>query len=315
MIKAINQKYCKGNLVQLMPHTDECHLIVSANEIILLKIGDKVLVNKYSTHSSRNLFPYHEKEQIDWEHFTELFEYYKTYLNFKGSVRGYSFQKYYFFKGTDRALWLNEPLSVDERDAKKEYVDLDRNEIERLFDSTNYDSIYVIDISGNILFARNTKDKIRIGKRVIPSDNEIVKMELEKRKTDSNIGYNLGKAFNSFNNTENYQKANTPKTINEIRNFKVYGPALFAKYSNMLLTSKDGNFDLKWFRIDFIEKDKFRLTFSPIIIGEPTVDDVIQFSNNHEIEENYELSKNMQSAEYDSYKNLRKSIEDESSNS
>lgn len=294
MIQAIDKKYCIGNLVQLMPYTDTCHLIVSADEIILLKVGDKVLVNKYVNHPSRNLFPYHEKEKNDWQHFTELFEYNKTYLTFRGSIGGFRFHKYYFFKGRDRALWLEEPLPVDERCAMENSVELDRHEIEKIFNSDNYDSMYVIDINGRISFARNDKDKIHIGKNVIPSDNEIVKMELKSRKGD----YSIAKAINPDNDTtENYQKANTPKTIEEIKDFKVYGPAHFAKYSHMLLTVKGGKFNLKWFRIDFIEKGKFRLISSPISIVEPTIDDVIQFSSNYEIENTPEPSKPIPSFE------------------
>lgn len=281
MIQAIDKKYCIGNLVQLMQHTNTSHLIVSADEIILLKIGSRVLVNKYANHPSRNLFPYHEKEQNDRNHFTELFEYNKTYLNFRGSVGGFSFYKDYFFKGSERALHLKEPLPVDERYAVEDSVELDRQEIERIFDSSNYDSMYVLDRNGRILFARNDKDNIRIGKNVIPSDDEIVAMELESRTGD----YNIARALNPENDTtENYYKATTPKTIDEIRDFKVYGPFIFGKYSDMLLTTKDGKFDLKWFRIDLIENGRFRLTTSPIDIVEPNVDDVLSYSENHNVE-------------------------------
>lgn len=281
MIQAIDKKYCIGDLVQLMPYTDTCHFIVSTDEIILLKIGDKVLVNKYSNHPSRNLFPYHEKEQIDRNYFTELFEYNKTYLNFRGSVGGFSFHQDYFFKGSERALYLEQSLPVDDRNTVKDSIELSRQEIEELFDSSNYDSMYVIDKNGRISFSRNDKDKICIGKKVIPSDDEIVEMELRSRKGD----YNIARAINPENDTtENYQKATTPKTIDEIRNFKVYGPFLFANYSDMLLTVKDGKFNLKWFRIDFIEKDKFRLTTSPIEIVEPTIDDVFSYSGRYDID-------------------------------
>lgn len=281
MVQAIDKKYCIGDLVQLMPYTDTCHFIVSTDEIILLKIGDKVLVNKYENHPSRNLFPYHEKEQIDRNHFTELFEYNKTYLNFRGSVGGFSFHQDYFFKGSERALHLNQSLLVDDRNVVKDSIELSRQEIEELFDSSNYDSMYIIDRNGRISFARNDKDKICIGKKVIPSDDEIVEMELRSRKGD----YNIARAINPENDTtENYQKANTQKTIDEIRDFKVYGPLLFASYSDMLLTIKDGKFYLKWFRIDFIEKDRFRLTTSPIAIDEPTIDDVLSYSKKYDID-------------------------------
>lgn len=288
MIQAIDKKYCIENLVQLMPPRGSSQLIVCADEIILLKVGDKVLVNKYTNHPSRSLFPNNEKEMPYSNHFTELFEYNKTYLNFMGSG-GFSFHKYYFFKGSERALWVNESLSVDERNAKENSVELNRQEIEELFNSRNYDSMYVMNSNGFISFARSKKDKIHIGKNIIPSDNEIVKRELNKRK----MYYSIGKAINFLanDNKETAKSPIIPKTINEIKNFKIIGPVLFANYSDMLLTIKDGKFDLKWFRIDFIEKDKFRLTSSPIKIVEPTVDDVLHYSNKYEIESTPEPSK------------------------
>lgn len=204
------------------------------------------------------------------------------YLNFKGSVGGYSFSKDYFFKDSDRSLWLTEPLPVDERKTKDNSVELDRNEIEKIFDSSNYDSMYVLDTNGRILFARNDKDKIHIGEEVIPSDNEIIKMELDFRE----VSLNIGRAINH----DTTKKKEEPKTIDEIRNFKIYGPVAFTKYVHMLLTIKDGKFDLKWFRVDFIEKNKFRLTYDPINIVTPTVDDVIEYSNKHEIKSTPEPS-------------------------
>lgn len=45
MIQPVEKKYCIGNLVQVMPNTEACHLIVSVDEIILLRVGDRILVN------------------------------------------------------------------------------------------------------------------------------------------------------------------------------------------------------------------------------------------------------------------------------
>lgn len=290
MIEAIDKKYCIGNFVQLMQNTDVCHLIVSADEIILLKVGDKVLVNKYDNYLNRNLFPYYEEEQDNRNRFPELFEYNKIYLNFKGSMGGFCFNQDYFFKGNDRALVLEDSLPVDDRNAVKNCISLDRQEIEEIFDSKNYDSMYVINRNGRISFARNNNNRINIGKNVIPSDDEIVEMELKDRKGN----YYIAKAINPKNDTiENYHKANTPKTIDEIREFKLYGPTLLGIYSDMLLTVKDGNFDLKWFKIDFIEKNKFRLTTSPIAIVEPTVDDVLNYAKEYDIKYTPEPSETM----------------------
>ena len=52
----------------------------------------------------------------------------------------------------------------------------------------------------------------------------------------------------------------------------------------MLLTSKDGKFELKWFKLTFIEKDNFKMTYSPISIDVPTIDNVIHYSSNYDIE-------------------------------
>lgn len=41
---------------------------------------------------------------------------------------------------------------------------------------------------------------------------------------------------------------------------------------------------MQWFRLDFVEEDKFKLTTSPIRVIEPTVDDVIDYSNKYNIE-------------------------------
>lgn len=280
MIQAINSKYCKNGLVQIMPYTAETHLILSPDEIILLKQGNKILINKYKSHPNRNLFPFSDKEQSDQRHFTEIFEYNKLYLNYRG-CDGFSFHKNYFFKGNNRGLFLEESLPCDERDASKNTMELSRKEIEEIFNSNNYDIMIVMDKNGFISFVKSKKDKFKIGANIIPTNEEIVKKEVNSRIFD----YNVAKLFNqSLDDEEKYQQASKPKTINEIKNFKIYGPALMGTYSHLLLTSKDGKFNLMWFRIDFIEKDRFRLTFSPIEIIEPTVDNVINYASNYDID-------------------------------
>lgn len=280
MIYAINSKYCKNGLIQIMPRTAETHLILSSDEIILLKLGEEVLINKYSNHPSRNLFPFSDKKQSDQQHFTEIFEYNKVYLNYRGQG-GFSFHKNYFFKENDRALVLEESLFCDERDASKNIMELSRNEIDEMFNSDNFDIMVMMDRNGFISFIKSKKDDFKIGPNLIPSNEEIVKREVNSRISN----YNIAKFFNpNLENEENYKQASTPKTIDEIKDFNIYGPALMGTYSHLLLTSKDGKFNLMWFKLDFIEKDKFRLTFSPIEIIEPTVDDVMNYSANYDID-------------------------------
>lgn len=110
-------------------------------------------------------------------------------------------------------------------------------------------------------------------------------MELEFRKEQE-------KYKNYDEPYKNIENATMPKTIAEIRNFIVYGPTGFSTCYNLLLTSKDGKFNLRWVKIAFIEKDKFKLTTEPISIIEPTIDDVIQFSDNQSLSRKLDISRN-----------------------
>lgn len=283
MIKAIDSNYCIGDFVQLMPYTDACQLIMSTDEILLLKVGNKVLVNKYTNHPNRYLFPYSDKEKNSINsysnNYNQLFEYNKLYLNFRGSVSGYGFHKNYFFKGTNRALYFNESLCIDQRNAIEDETYFTREEVEKIFDSTQYDSMYIIDVNGFILYANSKKDGCIINRKIIPTDNEIIDLEAEERIS------NLKNALMSVGNCDdilNIDRKN--KKLDEIRNLKLYGPILSRTYSHFFITSKDGDFNVQWFRLDFVEEDKFKLTTSPIRVIEPTVDDVIDYSNKHNIE-------------------------------
>ena len=311
MVEAIDKKYCIGDFVQLMAYTDACQLIVSNDEIILLKIGDRVLVNKYANHPNRNLFPYHEKEKNDWNHFTELFEYNKIYLNYGGSVGGSSINKWYFTKDNERALFIDEFLSID-ASRKEKIVELTREEIEEIFNSNNYDAMYVMNKNGILKFARNDKDEIHIGKNIIPSDEEIINMELESRKVDCKITSRI------LNPEKEVPKNILPKTIDEIQDLNIYGPVFSANYSDVLLTVKDGKFDLKCFKIDFVEKDKFRLTTSTIDIKEPTDKEISKYSKKHDIrytidpnpstKKTNNLEENQNNQEVKEEKGLKKSL-------
>ena len=97
MIEAIDKKYCHNGLVQLMHRSNTINLIISAEEILLLKLGDSVLINSYEEHPSRYLFPYSDKIK-NGAYYNSLFEYKKPYLVFNASLGGYNFETHYFFE-------------------------------------------------------------------------------------------------------------------------------------------------------------------------------------------------------------------------
>lgn len=63
----------------------------------------------------------------------------------------------------------------------------------------------------------------------------------------------------------------------------MYGPILLNNYTHFLVTSLNGKFEMKWFKLDFVSKNKFRLTTSNIPVIEPTIDDVIAYSRSNKI--------------------------------
>lgn len=287
MIKAIDKKYCKGNLVQLMHLSDACNFIVSTDEIILLKSNGNVLVNNYKNHQNRYEFPYSEKTTTG-RYYNELFEYNKPYLNFRASFDGYGFGLDYFFKGTERALLYDASLPIDRRVASENVSELTREEIESIFNKDAYDSMYVIDVNGRILFANNRKNGLVIENNIIPSDEELISLDVKDRIHDQDmtkIARRIGHIDDpDYDESTDVYPSIEPRTIEEIKDLKLYGSALFDRYSHMLLTSKDGVFNLQWFKITFVEKNKFKMTYSNIPIIVPTIDDVISYTNNHDIE-------------------------------
>lgn len=280
MIKAIDEKYCKNDLVQLMPYSSTTQLIISADEIIFLKVCDEILVNKYEKHPSRNLFPYSDRIKHS-EHYTQLFEYNKQYLNYRGSFGGFSIQQNYFFKGSNRALYFNESLDLDDRNVEYDEQVIDRKSVESIFDSNNYDSMYLVNRNGAIQFAKSKKDGTIIDKKIIPSDVKIVELANEERASN----FHIASIINDIEDTEQDEKSSRRySSIDDISNFKIYGPLLTASYSHILITSKDGVIKATWFKLEFVKKDTFKLTTSSIPVIEPTIDDVISYSSQHSID-------------------------------
>ena len=270
MYKIIDSKHCNDKYI-CVDQDNNNHFIVSTDEILYLHTKQKLLINK------SNLENYSMFSELD----SVIFEYNKPYLDFIFSIHGYGAQQNYFFKGTDRALYVNQPLPIDERYsyANQKFDILTRKEIEEIFNKDNYDAMYIIDVNGRILFANNKVNGLVIDKKIIPSDDEIIELDLNNR-----IGnYNISKVINNkIDNNKHYNKAYIPETIEKIQNIKLYGGFLLRTYSNMLLTIKDDKFSLKWFRIDFLEKDKFKLTTSDIPVIVPTVDDIINYTREEE---------------------------------
>lgn len=267
MIKAIDSKFCQGNSVELTKPSSRFNLILNTDEIILLKIDNRVIINKY------NLMP---KKHVDSNgNYNILFNYNKLYLSFMASMSDYNFEKDCFFKGTNRALHFNEKLESDIKKASNNQIELNRNEVEKLFNKDLYDSMYIFSNRGKVLFANNKTDGLIINNIIVPNNEEITIKELRDRV----IQYNI---LSELKQNKNYEYPQI-KSIDEIKNYRIIGQSPFDTYSYLFLTSKNNEFNLQWIKLDFIEKDKFLLTTNHIPTIEPTVDDVLDYSQKYNI--------------------------------
>ena len=288
-MKAIDKKYCKEGLVQLMNLSDMCNFIVSPNEIILLKSDGKIIVNNYEGHPKRYSFPFSERI-ITNDSYHGLFEYNKPYLNFSGAVGGYRLTIDYFVKDNDRAILYETYLSADKRTAEENTIELTRDEIEEKFNKDLYDSMYVIDISGKILFANNKVNGLVIDNNIIPTNEEIVALDAKERVYEQDLSFMARRIGHVFDETyvEEEQEEIKPRNIEEIKNLNIYSGGLFKDYHHILLTSKGGMFSVQWFKLEYVEKDKFKMSYSNIPVIVPDSSEILEYAGLNKIESMHE---------------------------
>jgi len=274
MYKVIGSNYCDDKFVMDTAGDFSNHFIVSPDGIIYLKIGDKELIR--DDNNSENNFRF-EVSGVYRRDVPIIYEYNKQYLEFVEDHIGMGAIQNYYFKGTNRALHVEDYLHIDERYtySGNDSYEVSRNKIEDIFNKDNYDAMYVM-LEGKLKYAYTKKDGLILndlvnGDNIIPTDEEIIKLELEDRLGD----YNILKVMGHARKIEN--KDREPKTIDEIKNFKLYGDFL-RNFVHMLLTVKNGKFNLRYFRIEFVEKGWFKLTTCQIPVIEPTVDDIINIT-------------------------------------
>ena len=145
-----------------------------------------------------------------------------------------------------------------------------------MFNKDNYDGMYIIDKNNNILYAYNKINGLLIDKTIIPNEQQIKELELQDR---INTYQTVRQMYYASFHDKPFPKIKPTnlKSIDEIKNYKIYGGLLYSFYSHILLTTKNGKFNLQWFRIELVEKDKFKLTTTNIPINDFTVDTVLNY--------------------------------------
>lgn len=272
MIKTIHPKQYNDKLVEHFPNAhSHDYILIEPEEIIFLKTKNKVLINKYLSHPNKNDFEFQQEKysrpyflEYFSERYNELLEYNKLYLKFEITNDGYRFKKLYFLKDNNQAFYISQSLPLEYGENNIIEKELTKKQLEDFFDINSYDSMYLIDREGYVLFASTKKDQTVIDMNIIPTEKEIINLELHKRENEETLA-------SIFSISDYKEKKLYPKTIDEIKDFPIYGKAMFHGYYNLLVTSKDGKFNVNWLGLDFIEKDKYRLTLGNIPVLEPTI--------------------------------------------
>lgn len=174
MIKTVDKEYVKDNLVQLMIGTNDNEIILDGENLLLLKVDNVIYVNKYLNHPKRALFPYQDipmHKVDDVELYNVLFEVDKDYLIYEMNSYTDNIIMSRFAKIDSGALWREE--------ASDDYDDMDfhtttytKEELARLFDPDNYDSLFVIDTHGRIVIASTQSDGKILNGEFLPTKEE-----------------------------------------------------------------------------------------------------------------------------------------------
>ncbi len=274
MVYTIKKKYCQKNKVMFAPITDKNQLILGPDGIVLLRIEGHTIINAFLKHEDRTDFPFGDRTQTDIDHFTEIFDYNKTFLDFSGDIYSFRISKRYFYRSDSGAMLLEEYIPNDATEDNSSTIVLTRDEAETKFDPANYDAMFLVNSYGMITCGHSKKDSLDFGHAVIPSIEQIVELDLRNR---------LWK-YELFDRTMDDSHLFVPskRCISDIRNLPLYTPALGRNFSHLLITFKDNQFSLEWFKLDFVSIDEYRLTSVIKTIDDPTIENIIKYCKNND---------------------------------
>lgn len=277
-IQVVSPEHCRDGVVQNWIKDAGTMLVVSPDGIIFYKdTREKIYINEFETHPKRYEFPNNEPKK--GYYFNSLFEEGRPYLVFIKGTANYHINM--FINDGERTLCYTDSIMHSlgiGTETKDEEIELTREEIEARFNKDAYDFMCLFFDNTNPIYIHSNKSNINFGDGFNFSDEEIISRDLRERQIEQELA-------NLFR-TDDKKLTEELKTrpIEEIKDLKLYSSTIFNKYAHLLLTAKDGVFNLMWFNIVFVEKDKFRLTYSVVPINIPTKDEIINYARNHEID-------------------------------
>ena len=252
MIETMNFNKSRDGYVKYSFNSDLFQLIMDDKKIVFLKIGDFVLINKFITNRVLNMF---DDDRLNYysKHFCEydddfrklygVFEFDKTYLNFASSGCFFTFDSQKFSK--DKYNVVREFFDLCDYDEERVY-ECGREDLKKLFNYNNYDSMYVFNDNGNFLFAGNKVDGVVLDEELVPSDEKIIRLDLINRRVN---------AVKDGCSTMNVKEIGV-RNIDEIEDVYIYGDDRSRYFS---VVSENGQFSVNMFSLKYVGKGKYIL--------------------------------------------------------
>ena len=223
MIDIINKKYCNNDSINELESINKSYMIIDDKEIYFLKDNNNVLINK--------------NNEILNKYINFVYDYDKLYLNYSGNINDYEINEKYYFKNNNVSYLYYNVLSDIEVNDRLDKIILTRNQLEENFNSNNYDSMYIVNLYGNIIYAKNNVDGIVVDNTLIPEDNYLLELREKMQNKNDNIF--------------------------------LYDSSFTGRYLFTLITSKNNIFNMAYFKIMYTKDNNFVLIQAPVRIDEP----------------------------------------------
>lgn len=165
------------------------------------------------------------------------------YINFELLNGGYRFKLYY----KDKNHLFSSNIPIETANIKIETVKKD--ELTERFNPRNFDLMYLIDKETGVKYI-NCED-LKFGKSIIPSKKKIKKL--------AKIEKNNQEFLCSLFSVRPQEKIDA-----ELTEIPIYRKGLFDGYHNILITAKDGMFDINTLGLSLIKDNQFKLALGKV---------------------------------------------------
>lgn len=270
MITIIPETQCNNILVEINENISPSTIIINEDGIVYYKKNNNIIM--CDSNNNQNNITFDSQDKIVDRVF---YKYNKPYFIFECKENGFWIEQKYFFKGTNRAICQSELLRIDEKNLPFENKTsiLSREQLENYFNKEMYYAMYMINLEKFVEFAYNKTNGLVLDKKIIPSDEEIIKLDLEFRKEAQRFQI---WAIESCYDCKIKEEKRYPRLIHRIKNLKIYG-GLFKLFNHLLITNTNGKLNIQLFNLEFVSQDTFKLTTKTIPLINPSIDDVIDY--------------------------------------